>query len=234
MERSQNGYSIDPTLIASYTVPTTSVKLNLRKGDASVVLLHWAAWWHHNISPLKQDQCGGYNNRVIKGSKTKSNHASGTAEDTNWREFPQGARRTTAAQRAKIHQQLKYYDGVLRWGGDYLTTLDEMHTEINKGPAELKAVADKIRNDSKPARQPVQQTFTVVIPQLREGDDDSKLDGYNLIARIQRIVGAEDDGVWGSKTTAAIAKWMNEPAANCKVLNEHIYRNVFGAWAGNK
>lgn len=232
MATSQNGYSIDAGLVASYTVPTTSVKLNLRKGDCSVLLLHFATWWHHNISPLKQAQCGGYNNRVIKGSKTKSNHASATAEDLNWSEFPQGARRTTDAQRTKIRAQLKYYEGALRWGGDYSTTLDEMHTEINASPAVVKRVADKIRNDSKPARQPVNQTFTVVIPQLREGDDDSKLAGYNLIARIQKLTGAEADGVWGPKTTAAIAKWMNQPAAKCKVLNESIYRNVFGAWSG--
>jgi len=232
MATSQNGYSIDASLIASYTVPSTSVKLNLRKGDCSVLLLHFAAWWHKNISPLKQAQCGGYNNRVIAGSKVKSNHASGTAEDLNWQEFPQGVRRMSAANRAKIHAQLKYYEGALRWGGDYSKTVDEMHTEINASPSVVARVAAKIRRDNTPARVPVQQTFTVVIPQLREGDDDARLSGYNLIGRIQKIVGVEADGVWGPKTTAGIAKWMKEPTSACKVLNEHIYRNVFGAWSG--
>lgn len=234
MATSQNGYSIDASLVASYTVPTTTVKLNLRKGDVSVVLLDWALWWHRNISPLKQAQCGGYNNRVIKGSRTKSNHASATAEDLNWQEFPQGPRRTTAAQRAKIHDRLDYYEGVIRWGGDYTGTLDEMHAEINRPPADVTRVANKIRRDSKPKRTPVQQQFDVVIPELREGDDDNDFPGYDLIVRMQRIVRVKDDGAWGPKTTTGIAAWMKEPAAKCKVLNEHIYRNIFGAWSGKK
>lgn len=235
MTTSQNGYEAgNSSLIAKYTIPGTAVTINLRKGDVSVVLLHWAAWWAKNIEPLTQADTGGYNYRPIAGSKTISNHGSGTAEDLRWNKHPRGKRGTvTAAQRAAIHEQLKYYDGALRWGGDYVSApIDEMHTEINKAPAAVKAVADKIRNDSKPARQPVNMTLTVVIPQLREGDDDSKLAGYNLIARIQKIVGVEADGAWGPKTTAGIAKWMNEPAAKCKALNEHIYRNVFGAWSG--
>jgi hypothetical protein len=234
MTTSQNGYKAgDTSLIAKYTIPGTPITINLRKGDVSVVLLHFAAWFAANIEPLTQADTGGYNFRPIAGSKTVSNHGSGTAEDLRWRRHPLGAVGTfTAAQAAKIRQQLKYYNGVIRWGGDYTGRKDEMHFEINKPPAAVKAVADKIRNDSKPARVPVQQTFTVVIPQLREGDDDHKLAGYNLVARIQKLVGASPDGVWGPKTTAAIAKWMNEPASKCKVLNEHIYRNVFGAWSG--
>lgn len=234
MATSQNGYSIDAGLVASYTVPTTSVKLNLRKGACSVVLLHWATWWHKNISPLDQSQCGGYNNRVIAGSRTKSNHASATAEDLNWRQFPQGVRRTTAAQRAKIHAQLRYYEGVLRWGGDYSTTLDEMHTEINKPPADVERVAAKILRDMKPKRVPVQHEYDVVIPELREGDHDNDFPGYDLIVRLQRIVRVRDDGDWGPKTTAGIAAWMKESPAKCRVLTEHIYRSVFGAWSGSK
>lgn len=231
---SQNGYEAgNASLIAKYTIPGTAITVNLRKGDVSVVLLHFASWYAANIEPLTQADTGGYNFRKISGSKTVSNHGSGTAEDLRWNRHPLGAVGTfTPAQAAKIRAQLKYYNGVIRWGGDYTGRKDEMHFEINKGPAAVKAVADKIRADNKPARQPVQQTFTVVIPQLREGDDDNKLSGYNLIARIQKIVGATADGVWGPKTTAAIAKWMGEPAAKCKVLNEHVYRNVFGAWSG--
>jgi hypothetical protein len=233
MATSQNGYSIDASLVASYTVPTSSVKLNLRKGDCSVLLLHFAAWYNRNIEPLKQAQCGGYNNRVIAGSKTKSNHASATAEDLNWTLHPQGKRNShTPAQVKAINAQLAYYEGAIRWGNNYSTNPDPMHYEINKPPAFVKRIADKIRADNKPARVPVEMSLTVVIPQLKQGDDDNKLSGYNLIGRIQKITGAEPDGVWGPKTTAAIAKWMNEPASKCTVLNEHIYRNVFGAWSG--
>jgi len=233
-EYSQNGYSVDPTLISKFTVPGTSITLNLRKGATSVILLDFASWFHRNIEPLKQAECGGYNNRPIAGSKTKSNHASGTAEDLNWNEHPRGNRDTfTPAEQVSIRARLRYYEGVLRWGGDYVSaTDDDMHFEINKGIAEATRIAKKINDDKKPARVPVQMTFEVVIPQLRQGDDDSKLDGYNMIARIQKLTGAKPDGVWGPATTKAIAAWMHEPEANCRVLTEHIYRNVFGAWAG--
>lgn len=233
-DRSQNGYSIDPTLISKFTVPGSAVTLNLRKGATSVVLLDFAAWFNREIEPLVQSQCGGYNNRVIAGSKTKSNHASGTAEDLNWTKHPRGNRDTfTSAQQAKIRDRLKYYEGVIRWGGDYVsTTDDDMHFEINKGIVDATRVANKINADKQPARVPVQMTMTVVIPQLKQGDDDSKLDGYNLVARIQRLTGAKVDGVWGPATTKAIAAWMHEPESSCRVLTEHIYRNVFGAWAG--
>jgi len=234
MTTSQNGYVAgDTSLIANYTIPGSAVKINLRKGDVSVVLLHFASWFNANIQPLRQSDTGGYNYRPIAGSKTVSNHGSGTAEDLRWNDHPLGAVGTfTREQAGKIRAQLGYYNGVIRWGGDYRGRKDEMHFEINKPPADVKRVADKIRTDSRPVRQPVQQTFTVVIPQLREGDDDAKLGGYNLINRIQGLLGITRDGVWGPKTTAAIAKWMHEPESKCKVLNEHIYRNVFGAWSG--
>jgi len=228
-ERSQNGYSIDPGLIAKFTVQGTAVKLNLRKGDAAVLLLHFAAWWHTHISPLKQAQCGGYNNRVIAGSKTKSNHASGTAEDLNWNEFPQHARRTTVAQRSAIRAQLAYYEGALRWGGDYSSSnLDEMHVEINAGSAKVSAIAAKIKKDAEPMRTAVTQSLTGKVPLLKQGDRDDKLTGYNTIVRIQRIVGADDDGIWGPATTAKIASFCKLPAASCKTLSEQVFRLVFG------
>jgi hypothetical protein len=235
-EYSQNGYSIDPTLISKFTVPGTAVTLNLRKGATSVILLDFAAWFAREIEPLKQAECGGYNNRPIAGSKTKSNHASGTAEDLNWNEHPRGNRDTfTPAEQAKIRARLKYYEGVLRWGGDYVSaTDDDMHFEINKGIADATRVAQKINDDKKPARQPVKMSLDVEIPQLKQGDDDSKLPGYNLVARIQRLTGAKADGVWGPATTNAIAAWMHLPASSCRVLTEHIYRNVFGADAPPK
>ncbi len=69
----------------------------------------------------------------------------------------------------------------------------------------------------------------VQIPELKQGDDDERLPGYNLIVRIQRIVGAKDDGAWGPKTTQAIAEWCDVPASSARTLTEGIYRKVFGA-----
>src|SRR5690348_2643233 len=60
--------------------------------------------------------------------------------------------------------------------------------------------------------------FTVSMPVLREGDRDSRLDGYDLIVRVQRILRIDADGIWGPATTAAIAAWCKMPAKDCKVM----------------
>jgi GH25 family lysozyme M1 (1,4-beta-N-acetylmuramidase) len=69
----------------------------------------------------------------------------------------------------------------------------------------------------------------VEIPVLKQGDDDAKLPGYNLIVRIQRIVGVPDDGAWGPHTTAGIADWCDIKPSQATKLTEDIYRKVFGA-----
>lgn len=144
---SQNGYKAnDSSLIASYTI-ARDVKISLRKGDVSVVLLHFARWYDQHIEPLTKADTGGYNPRSIIGSTTLSNHASGTAMDLRWNKHPLGKTNTlTAGQMVKIREQLKFYDGVIRWGGDYKGRRDEMHYEINKAPAAVSKVVTKIKN----------------------------------------------------------------------------------------
>lgn len=186
---SQNGYkSRDSSLIATYTV-VRDVKLSLRKGDASVVLLHLARWFDKNIEPLVKNQCGGYNPRHIEGSKMDSNHASGTAEDLNWGKHVQHKKNTfTSAQQKKIRAQLKFYDGVIRWGGDY-TDPDDMHFEINKGPAALAACAKKCKASDTPIAP--RSTISVTPTKIA-----SRFDGLDLI---------EVDGQLGPET---ILRWQ--------------------------
>lgn len=147
---SQNGWSAnDRSLVASYTVPGTTRKLVLRKGDVSVVLLDFAAWFHKNIERIDvgQQDDWGYAERPIRGSSTTlSNHASGTAMDLNALAHRLGAYNTYPAVKiALIERKLKEYAGVIRWGHDYSGRKDEMHFEINAGYAAVKAQADRIR-----------------------------------------------------------------------------------------
>lgn len=150
MPTSQNGFSAnDRSLIGSFTVPGTSRKLALRKGDTSVILLDIAAWVHAHIERIDTGEFDdwGYAERTIRGSTTTlSNHASGTAFDFNAVQHPLGVRGTwSAAERAAIHGRLALYDGCVRWGDDYSGRVDGMHFEINRGAAACKVVADKIR-----------------------------------------------------------------------------------------
>lgn len=236
---SQNGYTFgDSTLIASYTV-VRDVKLSLRKGDASVVLLHLARWFDKNIESLQKEQCGGYNPRNIIGSTVKSNHGSGTAEDLNWKKHVRGKRNTfTAEQTKKIRAQLKFYEGVIRWGGDYTSApIDEMHFEINKGPAELKRIANKCKlEDNPPMESAPAKPSTPVHPhvavdgrlgpatirlwqKIMKTPVDGVIDSHDseLVKAVQRVLRTKVDhrlavdGEFGPKTIGALQRYLKSP-----------------------
>jgi sporulation protein YlmC with PRC-barrel domain len=117
--------------------------------DVAVIFCDIIEWFNENIEPLAQKLLDdwSYANRLVRGSTSVvSNHGSATAIDLNAVRHPRGVRNTFAnSDVKKIHEKLKEYDGVIRWGGDYTGTVDDMHFEINKGKAATKAVADRIR-----------------------------------------------------------------------------------------
>lgn len=152
MSTSQNGYAANlPNLTTVWTIPGTERSIRLKRGACGEVLVHFAAWFHDNIEPLDEGQLDdwGYAERPIRGSTTElSNHASGTAMDLNATKHPLGARGTfTREQTRAIHDQLRIYDGCIRWGGDYVNRADEMHFEIDKPLAEVTAVAQKLKTE---------------------------------------------------------------------------------------
>lgn len=208
-----------------------SVPNGVLAGDVAVIARWHAAEYDRRVERLKPGWCWGWYVKPIEGTATISNHSSATAWDLNAPDNPMGrgttAKSLTGAQIAECHKLEDESDNVLRWGGDYVSRQDPMHWEVVGSRAAVRQLADKIRN-AKPPRVPVTQTITVKVPLLREGDDDAKLDGYNLITRMQRIVGADDDGNWGPATTKAIAAWCNLPVAQCRTLTEVMARKVLG------
>ena len=78
--------------------------------------------------------------RNVRGSSTViSNHASATALDLNATKHPRGVRDTfTSGQVAALRKLLRAFP-VIRWGGDFHTTVDDMHFEIDATPAEVAA-----------------------------------------------------------------------------------------------
>jgi hypothetical protein len=150
---SQNGWlANDRRLVIQWTIPGTIRKINLEMGDGGFLLTHFAAWFDKNVEDIEANQLDdwGYAERLVRGSATDlSNHASGTGMDLNAVKHPLGAVNTfTVAQRNSIREQLKLYEGCIRWGGDYTGRKDEMHFEINATAAKCKLVADKIRRGS--------------------------------------------------------------------------------------
>lgn len=154
MATSQNGWSAnDRSCIASYQLPGGRVAI--RKGDVSVVLIWVAQRFHETVEPLIWPGNWGYAERPIRGSSTTlSNHASGTAIDLNAPQHPLGRRDTfTPAQVRSIREILGFCAGVVRWGGDYSGRPDEMHFEVNAGAADVRRIADKIRNQTAPVQE---------------------------------------------------------------------------------
>lgn len=233
MPNSQNGWPVasrgqqdEKPLIRDVRVPN-----GVLAGDVAYIARWHVAQYDRRVERLKAGQCWGWFVKVIEGSKTISNHASGTAWDLNAPDNPMGTGTTkksmTSAQIAECHELENESDNVLRWGGDYVSRQDPMHWEIVGSRAAVRQFAAKLRADAVPPRKVEWMQLTVNIPVLKQGDDDAKLDGYNRITRMQRIVGADDDGVWGPATSKAIAAWCNLPVEKCRTLTEEVARKVF-------
>jgi hypothetical protein len=234
MANSQNGWPVasrdqqdEKPLIRDVTVPN-----GVLAGDVAYVFRWLVGQYDVRVERLKRGQCWGWFVKKIEGSSTISNHASGTAIDINAPDNPMGqgttARSMTSDQIDECHKLERESGNVLRWGGDYVSRQDPMHWEIVGSRAAVRQLAAKLREGLKPPRQLDWVTMDVKMPVLKQGDDDAKLDGYNRITRIQRIVGADDDGVWGPGTTKAIAAWCGMKVSACTTLTEEIYRKVFG------
>lgn len=133
MVNSQNGFPAsenrDEIGVRTFTVPGTSVRLPVR-ADISKLLLDMAQWWQENIEPLRVGECHGYAFRTIIGSQTVSNHASGTAIDLNAPSHPLG-KRGTVPEHLRGAISAKAASLGLRWGGNFVGRVDEMHFEVN-------------------------------------------------------------------------------------------------------
>jgi hypothetical protein len=133
---------------------TQDVRITVADGAAGDVLMYVASQFDARVEDLDLDSSRGelddwgYAARPIRGGTTTSNHASATAEDFNATRHPLDARGTFTRQQVNnIHTILAEVDNVVRWGGDYSGRADEMHFEINAGPAAVQRVADRLRNE---------------------------------------------------------------------------------------
>lgn len=154
MAVSQNGWEANNrSLITSYAIGNKT-KINLRVGDAGWLLQRAINWFDANIRDVDFNYKNGelddwgYAERVIRGGVELSNHASGTAADINATNWPLGKDETIYLTRDEINRwraHLLEYEGVLRWGGDYVGRQDPMHLEINADEAAVARVAAKLR-----------------------------------------------------------------------------------------
>jgi len=149
METSYNGWpaSKDQAAIGikSHPVPGTTIKLRCAEKVAPL-LVGFAAEFHTLIEPIDAGALDdwGYCYRMVRGEATKlSNHSSGTAIDLNATQHALGKVGTFEAGKVPMIRALAKKYG-LTWGGDYKTRADEMHFEVNIGPAKVAELITKL------------------------------------------------------------------------------------------
>jgi hypothetical protein len=174
---SQNGWpaSSDRRAIgvAVFEVHEVAFPGGVKAGDVAVVLEYVVNRFRLEVEPLVPGWCWGWNYRPVTGGGRLSNHASGTAVDVNAPHHPYGKRDTfTARQRDTIRSILAAVDNVVRWGGDYSRTPDDMHFEINDGPAAVARVAAKVRAITRPIQPPPEVDVANV--ELAHGDSTQR------------------------------------------------------------
>jgi hypothetical protein len=118
--------------LGNFTIPGTSIVVQLNR-DCGPLLCWVAGQFNSRVESITE--AGGYAYRKDVNNLTVwSNHSSGTALDLNASKHPNGsatARTFSADQIATIHAIVKSTNGAIRWGGDYRSTVDSMHFEVN-------------------------------------------------------------------------------------------------------
>jgi hypothetical protein len=147
--RTKLGWAIGPA-------NTKSVKIPGIKSKFIVTIEVWPLWmnfvydFHQEVESVNNPSPeGSLCIRPIRGYESAvptkwSNHSTGTAVDINYGIHGLGLLNTFKPdQQAAIHRLLSRYEGTVRWGGDYAKRKDDMHWEIDKNEAGIKAFTQK-------------------------------------------------------------------------------------------
>jgi hypothetical protein len=200
---SQNGWPAaeDLPLNRDFNVGGVKFPQGVALNAPNTILGFVATRFAATVEPLITPGCWGFNYRPIGGGTTLSNHASGTALDFNAPNHPQGSRGTfNAGQVSAIRAILAYCEGVVRWGGDYTGTADEMHFELNRPPghSSIATLVAKIGGTPPPP------------PTIQEGSQGEAVKQAQTALNAKGNYGLVVDGVFGAKTKAAVIDFQSK------------------------
>lgn len=196
MATSYNGWSV----IKSGLWPLPAVTGSVRAGAVWVVF-HWLAKeYAARVEKITRAHSWGYAYRQVRGGKSWSNHASGTAADFNAPAHPMGKRGTmTAKQVAACRAIEKESGGILNWGDNIP---DEMHWEIGRGVSAARV--------ERFAAQLLQKALNRHGAKLKV-DGVRGPDTVAATKAFQQARGLDVDGIDGPKTWAALDKTPSTP-----------------------
>jgi len=195
---SQNGWPLSRHIV-SRRVPGSRRDLWLN-ASAAPMLLYVARRFHDEVAAIDRGQLDdwGYARPTrIPGSRTYSNHGSGTAIDLNAAHYPWGRRTMSAVHRRRVRAIVTATRGAIRWGGDYHTTVDEMHFEVNVSPLALRAISDRMRLRSNGTQFPRVHLERVLGPGMRGPD----------VAALRRRMGLRTGRTWGPVLSRRVRAW---------------------------
>lgn len=199
MVDSQNGYSViarEQCTFYDNIVPGLS--LPLRPDDCGYVLAHFLRRFNQSVEPLNKGDTYGHAMRMISGSDEWSNHASATAADANSVQHPQGHTGTfTVAELQALDNLLEEYDNVIRWGGTFRTTKDEMHFEIDRAYAEVHLLTRILKRDN-----------TLVLSRLAFGNRNLDVYMVKRALKKQGFFTGELSNYYGKGFTTAYAAFQ--------------------------
>lgn len=147
---SENGWPmVDEGSCQLVQVPGANVTLQIQQGQPIQILRAFAADYHAFVEPLRDPDSACW---ASTNSVASSNHLSGTACDLNWDSHPFHAWGTfNPGQMGTVRELLKFYEDTVFWGGDWQSTIDEMHWQMGYNtygnPATQRFIDTKIRPD---------------------------------------------------------------------------------------
>lgn len=210
MATSQNGWPVYTSGSHPDLVAIPKIIGRVRRGDVAKILTYLVTRFDREVEDVDAGADDwGYAYRAIRGKTSGySNHASATALDLNATRHPLGKVGTfTASQVAAIRRILASLGGVVRWGGDYSGRKDEMHFEINAGPARVAQVAAALGSL---VDNVISGGGSVTIPNTPGApapitpEDDMQADEREALFQIRDVLGARgglntpaDDSVLG-------------------------------------
>ncbi len=180
----------------------------VRNDACGEVLNYVAKQFNDRVETLVNPGCWGWAPpKAIPGSKSYSNHGSGTAIDLNAPKHPWKVKGTfSAAKVGVIRQILAECEGVIRWGGDY-TRVDEMHFEINSDYNSVSRVAAKLSN-YKPTLPITPAPTPSGFVQLRPGSNGPEVTRLQRKLHELELYNAAIDGNYGPITKQSVINYQ--------------------------
>lgn len=194
-KKSQNGYpgitSWDSPQLTRISVAGRT--FTVRRGPVAEIFAAFIRRYSAEVEPISGGTLDdwGYNYRSIRGRRTLSNHASGTAIDLNAESHALGRHGTfSTRQRRALEALLLEFSGTIRWGGHYSGRKDEMHFEVVASEDKLRAVLGTLGPREYGSR---------ALQDGAQGDD---------VVILQKLLGVNADGDFGPATDAAVRRYQ--------------------------